>query len=79
MGGMVESQWYKVDLMENEFQEEFRKIEKMNSQERLVYLRDMATFYKTVVRVTGDPLDHILERILLVTKGYDGDGQPALV
>ena len=65
--------------MENELQEEFRKIDKMNSREKLVYLKDMAIFYKEIVKATGDPLDHILDRILLVTKDCDNEGIGALL
>ena len=68
---------------ENELKEEFTKIEKMNSRERLVYIRDFIRFYNDELAresfLKPDDIQHIFDRIMLVTKGCDGDGIPALV
>ena len=66
--------------IENEHKEEFNKIAKMNSREKLVHLREFVKFYIEVKDyITSEDIDHIIERVMLITKGCDGDGVPALV
>ena len=76
---MASHKWDKVVNMENELQEEFRKIDKMNSHERLVYLREYIQFHISTGPIAADNIEHIFERILLVTKGYEGDGKGSLL
>ena len=55
---------------ENELKEEFAKIDKMNSRERLSYIRDYIKFWHSI-DITPEEFDHICTRIMLVTKGCD--------
>ena len=53
----------------NEEKEELENLAKMSSYARLCYLRELAKFHKAMY-----PEDHdqfFVERVLLVTKGYE--------
>ena len=60
---------------ENELKEEFAKIEKMNSRERLSYIRDYIKFHDEMVKsgmnYAEEAFSNVVERIMLVTKGCD--------
>lgn len=55
----------------NELKEEYDKIDKMSSYERLIYLRNYAKFCKQMLESDTISLKELVERILLITKGYD--------
>lgn len=55
----------------SEFNDEFDKFYKMSSHERLVHLRNYAKFCKQMKEVGNISSEEILDRILILTKGYE--------
>lgn len=70
-------------MINNEQKEEFAKIEKMNSRERLSYIRELLHWHQMMLRdensISKEVFDDIVQRVDLVTKGTDGEAIPALV
>ena len=66
--------------MDNELKEEFEKIEKMNSHERLCYIRELVSFKMMTDDTTLNRINsEFYERLLYITKGYEDEGKGALL